>query len=36
MSSWPMYLPEGLNLGEAVLLTELISTAYDMQNRWKQ
>jgi hypothetical protein len=31
-----MYFPEGLNLGEAVQLTELINTAYDMQSQWKQ
>jgi len=31
-----MYFPAEFNLSEAILLTELIGTAYDMQSQWKQ
>ncbi len=30
MSSCPMYFPAEFNLSEAILLAELVSTAYDM------
>jgi triacylglycerol lipase len=36
MSSCPMYFPEGFDLEEAFLLSELVSTAYDMQSQWKE
>ncbi|MEB3324391.1 MAG: lipase family protein [Cyanobacteriota bacterium] len=31
-----MYFPEGFDLREAFLLSELVSTAYDMQSQWKE
>jgi triacylglycerol lipase len=31
-----MYFPEGFDLREASLLSELVSTAYDMQSQWKE
>jgi len=31
-----MYFPAEFNLSEAILLAELVSTAYDMQSQWKQ
>lgn len=31
-----MYFPEGFDCQAALLLTELVGTAYDMQSQWKQ
>lgn len=31
-----MYFPEGFDRSEALLLSELVSTAYDMQSQWKE
>ena len=36
MPSCPMYFPAEFDISEAILLAELVSTAYDMQSQWKQ